>query len=138
MILMSFFWLGGIFFAPALAHSHPSLSSFLYNIYSLVCHQQPERSFSFAGHKLGVCSRCTGIYLTFFLTLLFYLFKTKRFLNLRVFILLLLPTVLEKSLEIAGFVTGNWSRFISGTSFGILLGMAFSEGFLDFMQRRFK
>ena len=30
---------------------------------SLVCHQQPERTFHAAGHPLPVCARCLGLYL---------------------------------------------------------------------------
>jgi len=48
------------------------LSSFIYATFSYVCHQLPERSFHFAGHKLGVCSRCTGIYAGFAFSVLLY------------------------------------------------------------------
>ena len=35
----------------------------VYAAASLVCHQQPERSFHAAGHPLPVCARCLGLYL---------------------------------------------------------------------------
>jgi uncharacterized membrane protein len=52
-----------IFAAPiAQASGHPTLASAIYSAFSFVCHQIPERSFHLAGHKFGVCSRCTGLY----------------------------------------------------------------------------
>ncbi len=136
----AFLWFAGIIAAPLLkAGGHQAISSFLYDlVYSNVCHQQPDRSFFIAGEKLAVCSRCTGIYLNFAVTLLLYLLKPARRLNPSTFFLLLSPIVLEKGLELAGFSTNNLSRFISGLCFGIMLGMAFSEGLLQLLQRRFR
>jgi uncharacterized membrane protein len=34
----------------------------LYNFFSVVCHQLPERSWRLAGRQLPVCIRCTCIY----------------------------------------------------------------------------
>ena len=136
----AFLWFAGILAAPVLkAAGHRAASSFLYDlVYSNVCHQRPDRSFFLAGEKLAVCSRCTGIYLSFALTLLLYLLKPAKRLTPSVFFLLLSPMVLEKGLELTGFSTNNLSRFISGLCFGIMLGMAFSEGLLQLLQRRFK
>jgi uncharacterized membrane protein len=52
-----------IFAAPiAQASGHTALASAIYSAFSFVCHQIPERSLHLAGHKFGVCSRCTGLY----------------------------------------------------------------------------
>ncbi len=136
----AFLWFAGILAAPVLkAAGHHAASSFLYDlVYSNVCHQRPDRSFFIAGEKLAVCSRCTGIYLSFTLTLLLYLLKPAKRFTPSVFFLLLSPMALEKGLELTGFPTNNLSRFISGLCFGIMLGMAFSEGLLQLLQRRFK
>lgn len=49
--------------APILkASGHGQFASTIYSAFSYVCHQIPERSFHLAGHKFGVCSRCTGLY----------------------------------------------------------------------------
>ena len=40
------------------------LSSFIFAVGSVICHQRPERSFFFDGHQLPVCARCTGLYLS--------------------------------------------------------------------------
>jgi uncharacterized membrane protein len=59
-----------IVIAPLTAGSH--LANSIYGGFAVVCHQLPERSYFLAGHKLAVCSRCTGLYAGFALTLLFY------------------------------------------------------------------
>ena len=37
-------------------------ASAVYDFASAVCHQRPERSFSWNGVPLAVCARCTGLY----------------------------------------------------------------------------
>jgi uncharacterized membrane protein len=39
------------------------VASLAYVAGSVVCHQQPERSFHLAGVQLPVCARCTGLYI---------------------------------------------------------------------------
>jgi uncharacterized membrane protein len=56
----------------AQAHGHPVLASSIYQTFSFVCHQIPERSFHLAGHPFGVCSRCTGLYTGFAVAALIY------------------------------------------------------------------
>jgi hypothetical protein len=47
------------------------LSAAAYGFGGLVCHQQSERSFHLAGAQLPVCARCTGLYLSAALGILF-------------------------------------------------------------------
>jgi len=54
------------------AHGHPAIASPIYKAFSFVCHQIPERSFHLSGHKFGVCSRCTGLYVGFAVASLIY------------------------------------------------------------------
>ena len=56
--------------APLTAGSH--LANSIYGGFTVVCHQLPERSYFILGHELAVCSRCTGLYAGFALTLLLY------------------------------------------------------------------
>jgi len=44
------------------ASGHPAFAFKIYQAFSFVCHQIPERSFHLFGNKFAVCSRCTGIY----------------------------------------------------------------------------
>ncbi len=59
-----------IVIAPLTAESH--LSNTIYRAFAGLCHQLPERSYFVDGHKLAVCSRCTGLYAGFVFTLLLY------------------------------------------------------------------
>src|SRR6267143_3050079 len=56
----------------AQAEGHSQLASAIYKAFSFVCHQIPERSFHLAGHKFAVCSRCSGLYAGFAVTVLVY------------------------------------------------------------------
>jgi hypothetical protein len=61
-------WAGLIVAAPSLASLPNSggvyLSASAYWIGALVCHQRPDRSFHLADGQLPVCARCTGLYLS--------------------------------------------------------------------------
>jgi uncharacterized membrane protein len=56
----------------AMAGGHPSFAGSIYNAFSYVCHQRPERSFHIAGYQFAVCARCTGLYSGFAIATLFY------------------------------------------------------------------
>jgi len=57
----------GLLIAAPLAQANGVLwlSFVVYETFSHVCHQIPERSFFIAGHPLAVCARCTGLYVGF-------------------------------------------------------------------------
>lgn len=59
-------WLATV---PAVGGDYLSASA--YALGALVCHQRPERSFHLAGAQLPVCARCTGLYLSAALGILF-------------------------------------------------------------------
>ena len=62
-----------IFVAPlAAAGGHPVWAEVIYRGFGVFCHQRPDRSYFIEGHKLAVCSRCTGLYVSFAVTLLLY------------------------------------------------------------------
>jgi uncharacterized membrane protein len=56
----------------ALDAGHPFWGLTIYQAFSFVCHQIPERSFFVAAHKFAVCSRCTGLYSGFATAILVY------------------------------------------------------------------
>ena len=62
------FWVLALFVAPiAVGSSHRAVSycaAAVYAVGSNVCHQRPDRSFHVAGHKMPVCARCTGLYVS--------------------------------------------------------------------------
>lgn len=49
-----------------------SMSGGIYNFFSYICHQMPDRSFYIHEHQFGVCSRCFGVYSGILLALLLY------------------------------------------------------------------
>jgi uncharacterized membrane protein len=59
-----------IVIAPLTAESQVSTS--IYRAFAALCHQLPERSYFIDGHKLAVCSRCTGLYAGFAFMMLLY------------------------------------------------------------------
>ncbi len=66
VVLITLLWVTALGVAPAAAsQSHaiaPVTSALIYAAGSIVCHQRPERSFSYAGAQLPVCARCVGLY----------------------------------------------------------------------------
>lgn len=62
-------WCSAIVLAPVLASSgtmkEPGM--ILYGFFSPICHQFADRSFIIDGMPLGVCSRCSAIYFSFFI-----------------------------------------------------------------------
>jgi uncharacterized membrane protein len=56
----------------AAARGYSGAAVVLYQAFSVLCHQFPDRSYFIAAHKLAVCARCTGLYAGFALTLLLY------------------------------------------------------------------
>ena len=66
MTLMAAAWCAMFALPPLLQRMElDAWSGALRAIFSLVCHQNPARSFHVAGLPLAVCARCTGIYLGF-------------------------------------------------------------------------
>jgi uncharacterized membrane protein len=103
----------------ALANGHLTLAGDIYNGFSFLCHQLPDRSFHLAGHQFAVCSRCTGLYLGFALTALAYpLIRPIRMTTTPALIWLILATVpllIDFSLGYFDiWANTHASRFISG------------------------
>ena len=88
------------------------------------CHRLPERTFKIGNRYFPVCSRCTGLYIGLFTTiiLLFYI----EFHPILIFIgpLMLLPTLLDGFLQYCGIrMSTNLIRFITGVIGGIGLAI---------------
>jgi uncharacterized membrane protein len=73
-------WNAAILLAPVfmeIGGVFANISVFIYYFFSPVCHQLDDRSFHIFSYKLGVCSRCTSIYLGFLIAVIFYPIKCK-------------------------------------------------------------
>ena len=95
----------------------------LYQAFSHVCHQAPERSFFLAGNQFAVCSRCTGLYFGFAaLVILYPLFTSLRRTQTperKWLFIAAVPLAIDFGLGLFGvWDNTHWSRFITGALLG--------------------
>ena len=113
-----------VFVAPLAAGSgHGQLAAGIYGAFAVLCHQLPERSFFIDGHKLAVCSRCTGVYGGFVLTLLLYPLlrglRNTAFPARKWLLLAAIPLAVDFSLTFFGFWENtHTSRLLTGALLG--------------------
>lgn len=127
--ILAFFWLFFIVSAPVFeANGVKSVSRPLYGFFSYICHQLDSRSFHIMAHQFGVCSRCFGVYLGFFIGLLIYpLFRKIEEIEPfpRVWLFLaMIPIGIDFSLGFFGLWENNHlSRVITGGILGLACGI---------------
>lgn len=113
-----------IVIAPlAAAGGHNGVAFTIYHAFGTLCHQIPERSYFIEGHKLAVCSRCTGVYAGFAFTLLIYpLVRSLRNTSTpprSLLILAALPLAIDFSLTFFGiWENTHTSRLLTGLLLG--------------------
>lgn len=131
---------------PTDSNAGAQISTFIYATFSYVCHQMPERSFHLVGHKLGVCSRCTGIYGGFaFAVLLYPLARRLDHIDAAPRIWLILAA-LPLAIDFALGYFNIWpnthaSRFITGALFSSVAVFYIMPGLVDIssvLARRFR
>jgi len=108
--------------APLLVEILPPVSFLCYSILKPLCHQAPERSFFLAGYKMGLCTRCTGIFgaLAVF-SILTLILNPRKGLPFWLFLILLAPMAIDGTAQVMGlWKTPNVPRFFTG----ILAGFA--------------
>jgi uncharacterized membrane protein len=124
--LASWLWVLAILAAPLAADSpHRTLAfsaAVVYAAGSNVCHQRPDRSFHIAGHKMPVCARCTGLYVSAAAALpaaLLLAVPLSAPRARRILLLAALPTALTWGLEYAGVMAfGNMTRAVAALPLG--------------------
>ena len=124
----------------AQASQHQQFASAIYKTFSFVCHQIPERSFHLAGHKFGVCSRCTGLYSGFALAALIYpLVRSLRQTETPSIVWLFLaavPLIIDFSLGYFSIWQNNHaSRFATGALLGSVAGFYILPGLIELVSR---
>ena len=120
----------------AAAGGHSDVAQGIYRAFGALCHQRPERSYFIDGHKLAVCSRCTGIYAGFALTLLVYpLIRSLRNTAMppRSWLLLAtLPLAIDFTLNLFGFWENtHTSRLLTGALVGSVAVFYVMPGIVD-------
>jgi uncharacterized membrane protein len=138
-VALAFF--GLIFLAPlAAASGGNGVAAVVYRAFGVLCHQLPERSYFIDGHKLGVCSRCTGVYGGFALTLLLYpLVRSLRnadFPARKWLILAALPLAVDFGLTFLGlWENTHTSRLLTGILLGSVTVFYVLPGIIDLSLR---
>jgi len=124
----------------AAASGHNEIAGAIYYAFSPLCHQRPDRSYFIDGHKLGVCSRCTGIYFGFALTLLAYpLVRSLRTTTTparKWLFLAALPLAIDFSLTFFGvWENTHTSRLLTGLLLGSVAVFYIMPGIVDLSLR---
>lgn len=126
-IILTIIWaiiLLGAITAPLLFSWNSKVGVFFYSALRPLCHQAEGRCYHINGYKMGLCTRCTGVFvgLTFF-GWMAILIRPTREMKFTYFVLTLLPLAIDGAgnlLEI--WSTGNNVRFFTGIifAFGIV------------------
>jgi len=133
-----------IIVAPlAAANGHNEVAAAIYYGFGKLCHQRPDRSFFIDGHKLGVCSRCTGIYFGFAFTLLVYpLVRSLRTVATparKWLLLAALPLAIDFNLTFFGiWENTHTSRLLTGLLLGSVAVFYVMPGLADLSLRPFQ
>ena len=107
----------------AAASGNSEVAIAIYRAFGILCHQLPERSYFIDGHQLAVCSRCTGLYGGFALTLLLYpLIRSLRnpvFPHPRLLVLAAVPLAIDFGVNFFGiWLNTHTSRLLTGAVLG--------------------
>ena len=130
-----------IVIAPlAAASGHSEVAEGIYRGFGIFCHQRPDRSYFVDGHKLAVCSRCTGLYAGFAITLLIYpLLRSLRNAATpprKVLFLAAIPLVIDFSLTFFGiWENTHTSRLLTGALLGSVAVFFVMPGIADLSLR---
>jgi len=127
----------------ALAAGHSALAGTIYQTFSHVCHQLPERSFFIKGHPFAVCARCTGIYAGFAVaTVLYPLARSLRQTEAparKWLFLAAAPLAIDFSIEFSGVGHNTHSsRLFTGALLGAVAVFYVMPGLLDLSLRKWK
>ncbi len=122
------------------AGGHNEVAEGIYRGFGIFCHQRPDRSYFIEGHKLAVCSRCTGLYAGFAITLLSYpLVRSLRSAITpprKVLFLAALPLLLDFSLNFLGiWENTHTSRLLTGALLGSVVVFFVMPGIADLSLR---
>jgi uncharacterized membrane protein len=126
-----------IFAAPFFRANGQEFSALaIYESFSKLCHQIPERAFHVVGHPLAVCARCLGLYTGLAAGILFFplmrsLRSTRPPARIWLFIAAV-PTAIDFALGFLGvWQNTHLSRFVTGALLGAAAAVFILPGLLD-------
>lgn len=120
LLVLVICWLFLLFLLPILKLTvDNSIIDLCYRIFSLICHQNPERSYYFMGEKLPVCVRCLGLYFGLLLGLVIYPFfsniRETRIPNVKISLIFLAPIVFDGVSQMIGLYNSpHYVRILTG------------------------
>lgn len=127
----------------AAASGYGQLAQGIYGAFAMVCHQLPDRSYFIDDHKFAVCTRCTGLYAGFAITLLLYplvgsLRRTET--PPRSWLLLAaIPLLIDFSVTFFGFWENtHTSRMLTGALLGSATVFYVMPGIIELSLRRMR
>ena len=110
------------FAAPVLAATgHSTIASTIFRVYSLTCHQLPERSWFILGHQMAFCQRDTAMYLAILVAGLAYgaSGRPRDGISVTTYILLTIPIAIDGGTQLIGLrESDGLLRTITGALFG--------------------
>jgi uncharacterized membrane protein len=131
-------WCAGFSFVQIFPQSNPVniILPFVKYSYSIVCHQDGDKSFLINGMQLFVCARCTGIYAGALLTSLVVIFiKKLPLINLKIASLSLFPIIIDIVLYNSGLYSYSKTvAFITGLFPGSVLFIYILSSFEKFFK----
>ena len=124
----------------AAASGHSDVGSVIYHAFAPLCHQLPERSYFIDEHQFAVCSRCTGLYAGFALTLLLYpLIRPLRYPVMphpRWLLFAAVPLAIDFSVNFFGFWQNtHTSRLLTGALLGSAVVFYVMPGIIELSLR---
>jgi uncharacterized membrane protein len=137
LMALSILWMALILAAPWLMAERRFLASAaIYQGFSAICHQAPERSFYFFGAPMGVCSRCASVYAGFLIGLSLYPFardlREDRFPPRWILIGAAVPMMADFTLGVSGLLANTFlSRALTGVLFGAVAAFYITPGLVS-------
>jgi uncharacterized membrane protein len=132
---MAFTLLITAFGAGLFAHTEHYFLSWQHQFFSILCHQDPVRSFVINGTPMAVCSRCFGIY-SFFMAgiLLMPVYMVVRRFSLKTEKKWLIAAILLNLADVLTNFLGIWSntlitRFVLGAFLGLSAALILANEF---------
>ena len=110
-----------VFSAPYLAYRDHPISDQCYHVFSLLCHQKPERSFYMWGYPLAVCARCTFFYVGILFGMLLYPLRFGKGVSFKVVLIFGAPLILDGVSQLFFRESTNEIRAVTGFLLGVII-----------------